>query len=356
MIPQSKPWLGDDELRQLSECIANDWITSGAKVREFEQRIAELCQTKRAVSCTSGTVALFLALKSLDVGVGDEVIIPDFTFIATANAVVLTGATPVFVDIDARTLNIDPERIADAITKRTKVIMPVHLYGQSADMSAISRLTTYHKLFVVEDNAQGIGVGWDGKPTGGFGAASCLSFYADKTLTTGEGGMVLTDDDSLADKCIRLTCQGNLDKGRYIHDTIGFNFRMTDLQAAVGLAQLTKLARAIKRRRLYDRIYRGALGDIVEFPVIDSRCYNVPFRTVVLVDDPEALRKYLLANGVDARRVFYPLHVQPCYRRDGNYPNSVRAYERGLALPLFSTLTENEIEYICATIWRFYGD
>lgn len=356
MIQQSEPWLGESEIRQLIDCIENNWITGGQKVREFENWIAGLCGVQRAVACANGTSALFLGLKALGIGRGDEVIVPDFTFIASANSVVLADAQPVFVDIDEKTLNIDPDRIEQAITDKTKAIMPVHLYGQSADMDRIMEIAGEYNLLIIEDNAQGIGVTWNGKPTGGFGNVGCLSFYADKALTTGEGGMILADNSELADTCIRLSHQGNLHKGSYVHESLGFNFRMTDLQAAVGLAQLDKLPEIIERRKRNEALYRELLSDVVLLPEVDSRCFNVPFRIVILVDDPESLRCHLEKNGIEARRVFYPLHSQPCYQVCGSFPNSEKAYRHGLALPSWTMLTEEQVRYICSVIREYYGD
>jgi len=356
MIPQFEPWIDEIELKQLSECIRDNWIAGGKKVAEFERRIAKLCGVKRAVACVNGTVALFMGLKALGIGHSDEVIVPDFTFIASANSVVLAGATPIFVDIDKYTLNIDPNLIGAAITERTRAIMPVHIYGQSANMDAVMEIAQRNRLSVIEDAAQGIGVTWNEKPVGSFGDVGCLSFYADKTLTTGEGGMVLTDDDKIADKCLRLAHQGNLGKGQYIHETIGYNFRMTDLQAAVGLAQLKKLPLIIEMKRTNEALYRRLLNGAVEFPCVDSRCFSVPFRIVILVENPKELSTHLNECGVDTRRVFYPLHIQPCYNRNGDFSNSVRAYERGLALPSSVRLTQEQIKYICNRIKEYYGN
>lgn len=253
-VPQFSPILGKEEADKLLECIRDQWITGGKKVKEFEQRIAALCKVKRAVACCNGTMALFMGLKALGIKEGDEVIVPDFTFIASANAVVLAGGNPVFADVYKDTLNIKQSGIASAITTKTKAIMSVHIYGQSADMDMIHWMAKEYGLFVIEDAAQGIGVTWCGNPVGGLGDVGILSFYADKTITSGEGGMVLTNNDDIADKCLRLENQGNLSKGNYIADTIGYNFRMTDLQAAVGLAQLDKLDSIIAKKDLTKNI------------------------------------------------------------------------------------------------------
>ncbi len=355
MIPQFEPWIGEEELAQITDTIRSNWITGGKKTREFESKIAELCGVKHAIAICNGTLALYVGLKILGIGEGDEVIVPDFTFIASANAVVMAGAKPVLVDVDEKTFNIDPERTEKAITPETKAIMPVHIYGQSADMDKICEIAENHGLYIIEDAAQGIGVTFNGKPVGGFGHVGCLSFYADKTMNTGEGGMVLTDDDELAEKCLILKHQGRTGRGIYFHEHIGYNFRLTDLQSAVGLAQLSKLPTIIERKKKNERLYRENLVDVdgIEFPYVDSRCFNVPFRINILVGAPQALSDLLNKEGIGSRQFFYPLHMQPCYNVNGEFPNSIRAYERGLSLPSAVTLTEDEITYICEKIKFF---
>jgi len=377
-IPQFKPWLDEAEARMLAKTIQDNWITGGKKVKEFEEKIAELCGVKYAVSCMNGTVALFMALKAMGIGERDEVIVPDFTFIASANSVVMAGATPVFVDVCRDTLNLAVEKIEDAITPRTKAIMPVHIYGQAAEMDGIMRIAEEHNLAVIEDAAQGIGVSYNGKPVGSFGNVGCLSFYADKTITTGEGGMILTDYEEIAKSCLRLGHQGNLSKGTYIHESIGYNFRMTDMQAAVGLAQLSKLKAIVKMKRETSSLYRELLGSIkgVSFPRIVSENETVPFRHIVFVPEPKELIKYLDSVGVGAKRVFYPLHRQPCYKGKDldlisewvkhtysnpheeflheDFDNSTWAYEHGIALPSSARLSEEEVWYICYRIKEFY--
>jgi len=360
-IPQFEPWIDSTELTLLSETITDNWITGGKKVKEFEKKIAGLCRVKYAVSCMNGTVALFMALKAAGIGEGDEVIVPDFTFIASANSIVMAGATPVFIDIDKNTLNISTGKIEEAITPRTKAIMPVHIYGQAAEIESIMHISREYKLLVVEDAAQGIGVSWNGKPVGSFGEAGCLSFYADKTITTGEGGMVVTDNEEIAQKCLRLAHQGNLSKGNYIHESIGYNFRMTDMQAAVGLCQLTKLGIIIARKRTVSEMYKELLKDIagVSFLQTDSRSHTVPFRHIIFVDDPQLMVKELDKAGVGAKRVFYPLHKQPCYKDwelslyhkpEWSFENSNWAYKHGIALPSSVRVSRVQIEYICDRI------
>jgi len=356
-IPQFEPWLGREELKEVTKTIKANWITGGPKVKEFQQKITKLCKVKHAIAVCNGTQALYLGLKILGIGSGDEVIVPDFTFIASANSVVMAGAKPVFVDVDAKTFNIDPESAKRAITKKTKAIMPVHIYGQAADMPAIKKIAKKYKLFVIEDAAQGIEVIFQGKPVGGFGDVGCLSFYADKTMTTGEGGMVLTNNDELAKKCIILINQGRTQRGWYFHEKIGYNFRLTDLQAAIGLAQLTKLSTIIKRKKKNEKSYRRYLANMpqIDFPFIDPRGFNVPFRINIFVQNPQKLLEFLKKRGIGAGRLFYPLHLQPCYNIKGKFPNSITAYERGLSVPSSVTLKAEEISYICKEIKKFFS-
>lgn len=355
-IPQFAPYLAEEEVEQIVETLRSNWITEGPKTREFETLIAERVGVKHAIAVNNGTVALYLGLKILGIGPGDEVIVPDFTFIASANAVVLAGAKPVFADIDARTFGLDSERIPPCISPRTRAIMPVHIYGQAADMPALSDVARRYGLAIIEDAAQGIGVTFKGKHVGSFGDVACMSFYADKTMTTGEGGMVLTNDDAMADECVILKNQGRPVRGRYTHEYIGYNFRLTDLQAAVGLAQLSKLETIIQLKKRNERLYHELLADVsgVEFPYKDPRGFDVPFRINILVEDPEGVRLYLEEHGISSRRFFYPLHLQPCYGVRADCTNAVRAYERGLSLPSAAGLTEEEIRYVCEKLADYF--
>ncbi len=352
-IPQIEPWIGKEELKEIKESIENKWISGGPKLKKFQEKMAKLCQVKYAIGVCNGTQALYVGLKALGITRRDEVIVPDFTFIASANAVVWVGAKPVFVDIDSKTFNIDPDKIEKAITDRTKAIMPVHIFGQSAEMSKIKKIARKYRLKIIEDACQGVGVFYRQKPVGGLGNIGCLSFYADKIMTTGEGGMVLTNDAKLAKKAIILLNQGRTGRGWYVHDYLGFNFRMTDLQAGVGLAQLKKLPKIIKRRKKIEKLYRKYLPQI-EFPYVEERNFNVPYRIYILVEEPQELLEYLDKQGIKASRTFSPLHLQPCYKLKGSFPNSIYAYEHILTLPSSVSLVEKQIKYICDKIREFY--
>ena len=349
-IPIYRPVFDEREKVQLVDCVDKEWLTGGVKVKEFEQKIANLCNVKYGVACSNGTVALYLGLLALGIGLGDEVIVPDFTFIASANAVTWTGAKPVFCDIDSKTLNMDVKSVESKINSKTKAIMPVHIYGKACDMFSLMALARAYRLKIIEDACQGIGVIYYGEPVGGFGDVGALSFYADKTLTTGEGGMVLTNNKDIAQKCLILKHQGRTGRGWYIHDEIGYNFRMTDMQAGVGLAQLEKLPEIISSKHRHSHLYKEKL---LKF-MLDISNDDVPFRHNVFVDNPDELIMYLNNNGIDAKRVFYPLHHQPCYNIGGDFPNTEYAYNHGVSLPSSPLLTYEQISYVCDCV-NAYG-
>lgn len=359
VIPQIEPWIGEEELRQLAEVVESTWLIEGEKTRLFEKKFAELAGCRHAVVVNNATSGLYCCLKALGVGAGHEVIIPDLTFIATANSVIWAGATPVLADIDENTFNIDPASIEEKLSSRTRALMPVHLYGQSADMEAIRVIARRNDLIVVEDAAQGVGVKFQGRHVGGLGAVGCFSFYGNKTITTGQGGMITTDDEQIQRKCIILKNHGRTEKGTFIHHHIGYNFCLTDLQAALGLAQLTRLDHILERKRKNLELYRAALADLeaVRFPAGDPRCDGVPWFANILVDDPEALGAHLREAGVGTRRFFHPLHRQPCYRGrwSEEFPTTDRVYGQGLSLPSSATLTEDQIVFVCQEIKNFFG-
>tara|TARA_R110000824_G_scaffold81956_1_gene205716 strand:+ start:382 stop:1476 length:1095 start_codon:yes stop_codon:yes gene_type:complete len=337
-IPQIEPWIDERELYYLKKVIDSTYVTEHELTKEFENRIKDLTGAKHAVAYTNGTVALYACLKALNIGHGDEVIVPNMTFIATSNAVLMAGASPIFCEIDPDTLCIDPVKIPALITNRTKAIMPVHLYGQSADMHTIMDVASKNDLFVVEDAAQGVGVKFDDKHVGTYGDLGILSFYGNKTITCGEGGVILTDCDKLKESCYRLKNHGRDKKGVFIHDHIGFNFCFTEMQAAIGLSQLDKLPAIItKKKEIYD-LYQERLGDLKEVLkpiVIEKRTTPVHWFTSFLTKEKEGLQKHLKENDVQTRDFFYPLNLQPCYKSmaSGDFPISQKIYHEGISLP-----------------------
>jgi perosamine synthetase len=360
-IPQFEPLLGDAELEQLQECIRTNWLTEGPKSEEFVDRLGVLTGAKHVVLAPNGTLALYMALAVCSIGPGDEVIVPDFTFLGSASSVSLTGACPVFADVDRQTFNLDAGSVQRALSPRTRAIMPVHIYGQAADMDPLLLLAEREDLFVIEDAAQGIGVRYKKSHVGTLGDLGCLSFFADKTITTGEGGAILTNDDYLAERLQYFRNQGRLNRGSFIHPYLGWNFRLTDLQSGLGLAQMDRLQGIIERKRQLELHYKARLANVqnVQFPAAQDPNSRVPFRINILVPDPERLADHLTQAGVGVRRFFYPLQFQPCFHAQNSrigdaIVNSVHAFEHGISLPSSVKLTEAEIDYVCGAVSAFF--
>lgn len=360
-IPQVNPYFTEDEEKEVLETLRTSWVTEGPKSKAFVEEMLKLTGAKYGVLAPNGTLALYMALMVLGIGPGDEVIVTDFSMIASSNAIYLTGATPIFVDVDKNDLNMDIEKIEKVITKKTKAIMPVHIYGAACDMDKIMQIAKKHKLLVLEDACQGHGLFYKKKHVGTFGDAGCFSFFADKTFTTGgEGGMIITNDEKTYEKLLYFRNQGRLNSGTFTHPQIGYNFRMTDLQCAVGLAQIRKFDKILKKRLENHGFYEKHLAGVKEITIIKPFSFSnfVPFRFNILVPDLEKLIKTLEENGVQTRGMFYPLHKQPCYKmykyNDSDFPNSIYAYEHGLSLPVYFSLTEEKIEYICSIIKKVY--
>ena len=358
MIPQIEPWIDDEDLVEVEKVIRSTFVTEHEVTKVFEQRLVALTGARHAIAMANGTVALFAILRALEVGHGDEVIVPDMTFVATANAVILAGATPIFCDVRPDTFCIDVENVEALITDRTRAIMPVHLYGLAAEMDELSDLCHRRGLLLIEDAAQGVGVRYRGRHVGTFGDAGILSFYGNKTITTGEGGAVLTDDDQLAEECYKLKNHGRREKGIFVHESIGFNFSFTDLQAALGIAQLNKLDRIIARKKEIRDRYFASLEGIpgIKFQAVPDHTSPVFWFTNIRLDKVGELVGFLKTHGVGSRRFFYPLHRQPCYKQlnQPECPESMRAYEHSLSLPSGARLTDDQIDNIIKVVRDFY--
>jgi len=354
MIPQIEPWIDDEELKEITEVIKSTFLTESKKTKEFEEKFKELTGTGHALAFCNGTATLFTALKVLGIGEGDEVIAPAMTFVATINSIILAGAKPVLVDVDKKTFQIDASKIEEKITNKTKAIMPVHLYGQVADMDKIMKIAKKHKLKVVEDAAQAVGAEFNGKHSGTFGDFGSFSFYGNKTITTGEGGMLVTDNKNLAEEAYRFKNHGRLVKGVFVHEKVGFNFSFTEMQAAIGLAQLRKLNKIITNKENIRNIYMRELAGIkkIKFTEVDPRCSPVHWFTSIILDDVDSFAEELKKRGVQTRRFFFPIIKQECYRGmfSGEYPNAEYAYQHGLSLPSSATLKEETILEICKII------
>jgi perosamine synthetase len=337
MIRQIEPWIDHEELELLGEVIRSTQITEGEFTKKFEELTKDLTKSKHAISYSNGSTSLFAILKCLGIGPGDEVIVPNLTFIATATAVILTGAVPIFCDIEEETLGMDPVEAKKLINKNTKAIIPVHLYGNSANIVALKLICDIHKIALIEDAAQGVGVKFKGKHVGTFGIAGVLSYYGNKTITCGEGGIVLTDSDEFRDKIYSFKNHGRLKKGIFTHESIGFNFAFTEMQAAIGVSQMRKLDRIITKKNIIFERYLEKVKNFNFFgPAKDTTSY-VPWFTSLKVDNPEKLMNYLEQRGIQSRRFFPPLTSQPCfsniYSKDINYKISEKIYNSGLSLP-----------------------
>ncbi len=361
MITQIEPWINDEELIQLQKVVESTFVVEHSLTKEFERLTRDLTGAKHAIAMCNGTMALYVCLKALGVGLGDEVIVPNITFVASANAVILAGATPVFCEVTKDTFCIDTNIAKILVNHKTKAIMPVHLYGQSADMDLIMLFAKNHGLFVIEDAAQGVGVKFHGQHVGTFGDIGILSYYGNKTLTTGEGGIVLTDDDNLAKIAYRLKNHGRDKKGTFIHEHIGFNFSFTEMQAAIGISQMKKLPQIIKRKKEIHDTYFDALKGVneIEAVFIDKKSSPVYWFTSYLVQDAQILEKFMMSKGINTRRFFYPLHMQPCYQKEyrghESFALSEYIYSRGLSLPSSYNLTDDEQTTVIEAIKEFYA-
>lgn len=363
-IPVNEPLLNGNEKKYLCECIDTGWISSeGPFVKEFEEKLSSSVGRKYGISVCNGTAALEVAVQALGISDGDEVIMPTFTIISCAMAVTKRGGIPVFVDSDPYTWNMRAEEVEAKITPNTKAIMMVHLYGLPVDVDAILSIAKKHNLFVIEDAAEMHGQTYDGKPCGSFGDISIFSFYPNKHITTGEGGMVLTDDELLAERCrdLRNLCfQRDL---RYVHEEISDNYRFTNLQAAVGLAQLERLDEFVEKKRRMGARYTELLSDIkgITLPSQSNKhadniywVYGIVLGDDISVDN-RTMVKLLGERGIGCRTFFWCMHEQPVYRNrgmylDDHYPNAEKLARRGFYIPSGLGLTDEQLETVARSV------
>jgi perosamine synthetase len=360
-IKQLIPYVGKEELRNLRKVIENKWLTEGPFTEKFIDLIKEYTGAKYALPVCNGTMALFLAALSLDIGPGDEVIVPDFTFIASASSIYFTGAKPVFCDVNEEDFNIDAHNLEKLITKKTKAIMPVHLYGQSADMAPILKIAHTYNLKVIEDAAQGFGIYYKRRHTGTMGDIGMISFFADKTITSGEGAVILMNSEEVYMRARHIRNQGRTNSGVFIHPALGMNFRITDLQSAIGVAQFKKFEKIKKLKLTNHALYQRELAGVKELRFLKEMPYSnfIPFRTNVLAERKEGLIRHFEKNGIQTRSFFFPLHRQPCFSFLGyhkaDFPVSNRGFEKGLSLPVHCDLREKDILTIGKKIKEYYG-
>lgn len=359
-IPVASPVLNGNEKKYVNDCIDTTWISSKGKyIDEFEKRFAKFVGAKHAIAVANGTVALHVALLALNIQPGDEVIMPTLSYIATANSAKYCGAKPVFIDSEDITMNMDVQLIESKITKKTKVIMPVHLYGHSVDMAPILKLARKYNLFVVEDAAEGVGAYYKGKHVGPLGTIGTFSFFGNKNITTGEGGMLVTNNSRIADRIRILKGQGMDPKKRYWHPIIGYNYRMTNIQAAIGLAQLENIKWHLKKRReiaaLYDKELRSE-EDKIQLPISKAYAkngfwmYSIILKDTVKLSRDKVMRE-LEKKGIETRPIFYPVHTMPPYFEGAHkYPVAEKLASRGINLPTHGRLSINDILYVIRSL------
>lgn len=361
VIPVCEPFLNGNEAKYVEQCLRTNWISSaGQFILDFEKEFARICGARYGVATTSGTTALHLALTVMGLGPGDEVIIPTFTMIASANTVRHTGAWPVLVDSESKTWNMDIEKIEEKITQKTKAIMVMHTYGHPCDMEPIQKLADKYNLFILEDAAEAHGAEYKGKKVGSLGDAACFSFYANKIITTGEGGMITTNSKEFHEKASNLRDHSFSSERHFWHKYVAFNFRMTNMAAAVGLAQVEQFDDLVNRRirnaQLYSSVLKGVEGLIL--PPITEGFKNVFWMYGLFVEDEfgisrDELRHRLAQRGIETRTFFIPIHLQPIYYnhfKGQKFPVAEELCFRGLYLPSASGLTTEEIRFVCQSV------
>ncbi len=363
VIPVADTLLDGNELRYLTECVRSNWVSSiGPFVCKFESQFAKACDCEFGVACANGTVALHLTLATLGLGPGDEVIIPAFTMIATANAVSYTGASPVLVDSEPETWNMDVSLLEEKITPRTRAIIVVHTYGHPAPMDEVNEIAKRHGLYVIEDAAEAHGAEYRSRRAGSLGDAGSFSFYANKIITTGEGGMITTNNAELAEVARRLRDHAFSSERHFWHQYRGFNYRMTNMQAAIGLAQTERLTELSERRRIKARIYTEMLSQArgLTQPRELPGVRNVFWMYGILVGEEfgcsrDELRRILAQQGIETRTFFIPIHFQPIYFaqfKGQRYPVAETLCQKGMYLPSGAGLTETDVRFVAESVAR----
>lgn len=357
----AKPDIGQREIDAVCEVLKSNWLSLGPKLPEFEQAFAEYLGVKRGVAVNSGTSGLFLCLAAMGIGPGDEVITTPFTFIATVNCIMMVGAKPVMVDIDLDTLNIAADKIEEKITDKTKAIIPVEAFGSPAAFDQICQIAQKHNLQIIEDSCEALGSELNGKKAGTFGKMSVFAFYPNKQITTGEGGMILTDDDELADLCVSMRNQGRAKGGGWLaHERLGYNYRLSDINCAIGTVQLSRIEEFKTKRQQVAAWYEERLGgcDAMITPYEPAGCdinwfvYVIRLNEKFSFEDRNSILEEMDSRGIGVRNYFLPVHLQPFMKeafgfKDGDYPVTEFVSERTIALPFYSSMTEDEVGIVC---------
>lgn len=357
-IKLSHPDIGNDEINEVVNVLSSGQLSLGPKIEEFETLFSNYCGTKYAIACNSGTSALHLVAESLGIN-GGEIITTPFSFIASSNCAIYVNARPKFVDIDPLTWNIDHNRIEENITSETKAILPVHVFGPICDIADIRKTANSYALPIIEDSCEALGSSVDGMMAGSFGDAGVFGFYPNKQITTGEGGMVVTDRDDIAEKCRSLRNQGRGSSTWLSHSDIGYNYRMPDINAAIGIEQLKRINTFISKRKEIVDHYKKILrdNDSIEFQFYDAKCSVSWFAFVIKLHDSfdvtvrNGILEYLKKNGIGCNNYFAPLHLQKCYEflgyKPGDFPVCENISDRTITLPLHTKMSLNDVEIVC---------
>jgi perosamine synthetase len=364
-IPITEPEIGETELKNVTDAVKSGWVSSrGPFIEEFEEKFSKYIGLKHGIATSNGTTALHLALAALGIKHGDEVIVPTLTFASVANVVIYMGAKPVFIDSHPDYWCINPNKLEEKITKKTKAIMPVHLYGHACDMDPIMKTAKNHNLYVIEDCAEAHGAEYKSKKVGKFGDIACFSFYGNKIITTGEGGICLTNNEDLAQKMKMFRDHGMDTQRRYWHTVVGFNYRMTNLQAAIGVAQLEKIDKFIEKKRKIAKTYNSSLESIQGVTLAPEMPWakNVYWLYSILIDakkygiNRDKLIEKLAEKGIETRQFFYPMHIMPPYKKyaiNCHFPIAEKLSANGINLPSSVKLKEEEMHNIAQLIGKF---
>jgi perosamine synthetase len=357
--PVYKPLIGKKEKEYVNECLDSTWISSKGKfISLFENKFSEYVKCDYSTTCTNGTVALHLALLALDIKKGDEVIVPTLTYIASVNAITYVGAKPIFIDSENEYWQINTKKIEEKITSNTKAIIVVHLYGHASNMDEIVKIAKKYNLKIIEDCAEAFGTQYKNKHVGSFGDIATYSFFGNKTITTGEGGMVTTNDKVLYKRIIKLKGQGLAENREYWHDLIGYNYRMTNIACAIGLAQIERVEYILNQKRRIAQYYKENLKSLpLQFHKESEDCIHSYWMCTILSENEivrDKLRAYLKENLIETRPIFHPIHKMPMYNFNEEYIIAENISSRGINLPSYPELENHDLELICKTIKEFY--
>ena len=360
-IPVYQPFLNGNEKDYVNQCLDSTWISSrGEFIDRFESKFSEILNIDNATSVSNGTVAIHLALLALGIEKDDEIIVPTLTYVATVNSIAYVGGIPIFVDAAKDTMNIDVDLIESRITEKTKAILAVHLYGNPCDMDKLMKICKKYNLYLIEDSAEALGTKYKDKYAGSFGDISTFSFFGNKTITTGEGGMVASNNKDLIDRVAYLKNQSvSLDR-QYWHAEVGYNYRMTNICAAIGLGQLEQVEEILEKKQILTNWYKKNLSNTnLNFQVTQEYGVNSLWMVTVTAKDDKAcnlIRDYLGDNGVETRPIFVPMHIMPSHKEDNIYPVAEELGRTGFNLPSYPGLEEADVKYICDLINKLYSD